>query len=134
MRLLPDGDARHDKALLVAVEAIGANDRLAPTDREVWTTQAEAAIAAYLASLAEQGARFVEVNEAAEWLDEPERVAAVWQGPPLAEAFLRRFGGGDGGMSDVEFMHETHQRPMKGCPFCALTSVSAFLKARGDEG
>ena len=83
---LPEDDERHDKA----VEAAVAARRVA---RMGYAAEAEAVLAAYLASLAEQGARFVEVSEVAKWLREdvhPKSYSAT-----VAEMFLRRFGGGD---------------------------------------
>ena len=102
---LPPGDERHLKARHYewrvgrkvgrTIYAIVRNE---PSDDDVligvMDTKALALDAVEAHNRLRQDVRLVDASEVAEWLNEPERVAAVWQGPPLAEAFLARFGGG----------------------------------------
>lgn len=87
--LFPDGDERHDKALDEAIAEHPGDCCTTRRRRDETTTL----VAAYHRSLAEQGARFVEVSEVAEWL----RSYGLDGPPDYVHAFLARFGGGDEG-------------------------------------
>lgn len=82
---LPAGDERHLKAVEAAAQA--------------WDTGSAADfIAAYHASLADQGVRLVDASEVAEWLRSDGPLVSLRgyaRRQATAAAFLARFGGGD---------------------------------------